>query len=78
LPLLEEARRGFDADPQRSPRSAAANGLYLARALVDTGDDEARAMEIARRARDDFAALDPPDPEGAAAVEELLREHDHR
>ena len=78
LPLLEEARRGFDADPQRSPPSAAANRLYLARALVDTGADDARALETARRAREDFAALAPPDPEGAAAVEELLRELDRR
>jgi len=72
IPLLERALtvdEAADADILAAPR------FMLARALVETGGDRARALELARTAAEAFNGQGPDGSELAALVSRWITEH---
>ena len=50
--------------------------FHLAQALVQTGGDRQRAVELAKRAANEYAELGPGKADDKAAVEAWLEKHD--
>ncbi|MFO0635560.1 MAG: serine/threonine-protein kinase [Nannocystaceae bacterium] len=75
LPLLERAKTIFDAHPGNQADELI-GAMALARALVATDGDRARARALAERVRDERRTTDANDPAELASIEAWLAQLD--